>query len=409
MSQYEPREEPKKSTIPAKASALAQKYSWTRQPFHTNQKQNEAIELAVALFKVDYHDILLTSLEKRLVLSQLTGKLSATEMKSRGGIANNHWVNLARSMCQGDVGFESINMYGALLRYQLKPPDNWYSSKQMRQSLGVLKYPQRCANGLDIYTKERMRNSPIADLHVGMEKKTSKEASMSCSGGQQTSQNKTASNEQPPSVDAKKRSPTTPKRFTRSTTNIDSSIKLSDPFALLSVKSSIPRQIPTTPTPASKKTILKTAPTSQKKPQQGSPSVKSAPLRVKADKKRKRSAECLEQNKSVTLHPAATSHQTKRARVDFFSTVGSGWIGSVIDAASLLDRIALFDAQDVRKLALEGLVEALGAAGWADLKHSVEQIIKDVDYESLVFLANMVVTAIYDRINLAVNNSSTEA
>lgn len=393
---------------PRKEAGLPRRYSWIPQPFHTNQKQHDWTDSAVTLFNVDIHDILLNGSEKRQILSFLTEKLKPNENISR--LSSNPWVNLARRMCGGALHFDQLKMYGALLRYQLNPPESWYASEQMRHCLGVLQYLQRCANGRDTYTKEGVRNAPIADIPEGLESALSKAADMNCSEDHRAPQTKPASGKQSPSVKAATTSTPTPRRFIRSVFKPRSSSKTPERFVLPSVNSSYSGETPKTPTPAPRKNkiIIKTSKSSEKKSQKASSNGKTAPSSGKVDRKRKRPTDSLDQDKADTPKPPVTSRQAKRSRGDL-KPVAEGWIGRFIDAASVLDRVALYVEQDVRKLALKSFIEDLERAGWDDLKQSLEQIVKDDDYESRVFLAGKVVPEVYNRIDLSVNRPSTEA
>ncbi|GKT61838.1 hypothetical protein ColTof4_02532 [Colletotrichum tofieldiae] len=332
------------------------KYKWTLQPHHAIQWQEDWLNLATKLFNIDKDDILLTSREKIEVLGLLAKRITDSNMAMYArAVGSCKIVDTVRKICAGKKPLVEVTVFTALLRYSLKPPAAWLDSEAVRHRWEALKYLERCANGVEIYSAATLKNA------------MPKEAPAAVTPGQRenTSRGTIPSLKRKATSEAPAQDKTTPSK------------NITKPR-----KEAVPKILATPRKETSKHTVQsgpeKSMSAIQARSETGSPT--SNLVRVQRDR-------------------GTAAGSSDGCTTDVL-------LAGIFKATEVLDKIAHYEDASVRQVALSTFIADLQKAGWGDLEKSVEQLIKDEDHSSRAFLAGVIISRAYERINSAVDKSS---
>ncbi|TKW56284.1 hypothetical protein CTA1_11937 [Colletotrichum tanaceti] len=376
------------------------KYKWSVQPHHAIQWQKDWLDLAAKLFNADADDILLDQDEKNEVLGLLAKKISDSNISfySRAVRACRVVDSVAR-MCSGKGRCYQINVFTALLRYSLRPPSAWLVEGDVRQCLAALQFLERCSDGKDTYTAEKMEEfmsmKPVVAAEAaelqGRDDTTglvlpSLRGASTLENPAPTS-NSTATESSKMGLRPWTRAMTTffspPKPAQESNNAALEPIRKNETTP--SKKASTPRKITTTPQKGKK-----------------SPAAKSASAKAKGKKAAQAGRDEVGSPTSGTLR----TQRKRGAAVPADGSVAEFRLASMFKATEVLDKVARYEEECVREVALSTFVADLRRARWDDLEKSVRQLVKDADRESRAFLAGVVISRTYDRINKALDLDS---
>ncbi|CCF32269.1 hypothetical protein CH063_04685 [Colletotrichum higginsianum] len=364
------------------------KYKWSLQPHHAIQWQKDWLDLAAKLFNTDADDVLLTQDEKNEVLSLLARKITDSNISyySRAVRACKIVDSVSR-MCSGKGTCSGVNLFTALLRYSLMPPSAWLGVRDIRQGLAALQFLERCSNGKDTYTAEKVREVMNMEPVVAAEpQQRDDDLGLLLPPLRRAS---TFENPAPPST-ATESSMMGVRPWTRAMTTFFSPPK---PATELNAALKPAGQNETTPS----KQVSK--PRKIKTPQKGkeSPAAKSASAKAKG----KKIAQVSDEVGSPTSGTLRTQRKRRTAPAD--KSITDAHLASMFKATEVLGKVAQYEEECVREIALSTFVADLQKARWDDLEKSVKQLIKDTEYESRAFLAGVIVSRTYERINKALN------
>ncbi|KZL81458.1 hypothetical protein CI238_09738 [Colletotrichum incanum] len=372
------------------------KYKWTPQPHHAIQWQKDWLNLATKLFNIDEDDVLLTSREKNEVLSLLAKRITDSNIAVYGrAVGSCKIVDTVRKICAGKEPLVEVNVFTALLRYSLKPPMAWLDSEAVRHRLEALKYLERCANGIEIYSAETLKNAmpkeAPAAVTPGQRGDTSR--------GTVPSRVCTASTNIPDANTPNRPSVSAVRPWTRAVTRF---MTPTQPSNKRKATSEPPPQSKTTPSKESTNSKKTTTPKRLVTPKKGT-SNHTAQIGPKNYKS-------ATQTRSETGSPTSNLVRTRRDRCTaaepLHACTNNVLLASIFKATEVIDKIARYEDVSVRKVALSTFIADLQKAGWGDLEKLVEQLIKDEDHTSRAFLAGVIVSSTYERINDAVDINS---
>ncbi|KAL2875447.1 hypothetical protein SGCOL_009358 [Colletotrichum sp. CLE4] len=387
-------------TNSGKDPETTKKYAWSLPGHPLPDFQREWLDLAAKLFNTDTLDILVTSEEKKEILALITLSITASSFGNQcRAQALHRTVYHAREMGQGKRPSARVAIISALLIYKLEPPPSWLEWDTMRQPLSVLRYVRDCADGFKVYSSEGLLKAALA-LQSAVPAQDSSDSFFVIN-------NKPASKE--------------------------TSTKSSEVSQLTSDHPSLPTLRPwtrsmtkfTTPSPPSKK---------QKKAaqQKGMANMKkinlvvpkkkvTTPKKKAATPKRKRNSGSGNKSTAQAKSPkvgAKTSTRAATSTSKFSPTrqtqdaeaakrqqpIDNVLLVRYMKNAPMLDRIADYNDQSVRRVALASFIEDLKSSGWDDLEKCTLQLIKDGDFESRTFLAETIMNDVYQRINDSVED-----
>ncbi|KAJ0299102.1 hypothetical protein COL516b_009353 [Colletotrichum fioriniae] len=361
-------------------------YAWTLPGYDIPGFQREWLDSAAKLFNTDALDILLTSEEKKeaLVLIAIPITSSSFGNKCRAQ-ALHRTVSQAREMGQGKRPPARVTILAALLIYTLEPPSTWWEWATMHQPLGVLRYVRDCADGLSVYSSEGMLKAALAHSPAAPIQDHSENLFVVDKPSLEETSAKPA---EPTPLDSDH--PTLPalRPWTRSITKF------------------------TTPSPPSKKRKAELD-SPQKKAVQKKKTASAKKIRLAIPKKnavspKKKTAI---QKKKVTAESGTKS--TTQAKSPKTGEAGASKQQQPIDnvllarymkSTPMLDRIADYDDESVRRVALASFLKDLKSSGWDDLEKCTWQLIQDGDYESRAFLAEAIMNNVYQRMNESVED-----
>ncbi|GJC78183.1 hypothetical protein ColLi_01021 [Colletotrichum liriopes] len=377
------------------------KYKWTLQPHHAIQWQKDWLNLATKLFNIDKDDILLTSSEKIEVLGLLAKRITDSNMAMYArAVGSCKIVDTVRKICAGKEPLVEVNVFTALLRYSLKPPAAWLDSEAVRHRWEALKYLERCANGVETYSAATLKNA------------MPKEAPVAVTPGQRENTSRgTISRGTMPSLVI----------CTASTNILDAnmskipSVSAARPWTravtsfMMPTQPSKKRKAGSEPPPQAKTTPSKKITTPRK---EAMPKILSTPRKgtsKHAVQSGSRDSMSAIQARSETGSPTSNLVRVQRDRG---TATGSSdgcttdvLLAGIFKATEVLQKIAHYEDASVRQVALSTFIADLQKAGWGDLEKSVEQLIKDEDHGSRAFLAGVIISRAYERINSAVDKS----
>ncbi|KAF9869266.1 hypothetical protein CkaCkLH20_13254 [Colletotrichum karsti] len=312
---------------------MAAKYQSALQPFHIDQ-QREWMVFAVRLFNADTLDLVMDEEEKLQALSLLAEQI-IFGMESKRPISSNRIVVQARDMCDGKRSFNAFTMHTALLRYQLQPPRAWYQSRDMRQCLAELLYLDNCSKGTDCYAEDKLLDISPVPIPPGMILRSRE-------------------NENP--IDPQS-------------------------FLVTQSKSACEFPSPTPPKPPRNAGI-----TADEKKKRLSLWAQSPSNDTSADFGKYTSTSSSDRNRDSASNSSPIL-QTRLPVQKSLDRIGESKIIDMRKTTSMLDKIAKFDAQCVRELALNAFLADLRGAGWIDLEKSAKEVVTNADCDLRIFLA----------------------
>ncbi|KAJ3942851.1 uncharacterized protein N0V96_007079 [Colletotrichum fioriniae] len=383
-------------------------YAWTLPGYDIPGFQREWLELAAKLFHTDALDILLTSEEKKEALALIAIPITSSSLSNKcRAQALHRTVSQAREMGQGKRPPARVTILAALLIYALKPPLTWWEWATMHQPLGVLRYVRDCADGLSIYSSEGMLKAALAHSPAAPI--------------QDHSENLFVVDK--PSLE-------------------ETSAKPAEPTPLNSDHSTLPALRPwtrsitkfTTPSPPSKKRNAELDPPQEKKAVQKKKMASAnklklaipkknvvSPKKKTATPKKKVTAESGTKSTTQAKSPKVSTktptrgatlatnlvltQQTREAEASKQQQpIDKVLLARYMKSTPMLDRIADYNDESVRRVALASFLKDLKSSGWDDLEKCTWQLIKEGDYESRAFLAEAIMNNVYQRINESVED-----
>ncbi|KAK1702939.1 uncharacterized protein BDZ83DRAFT_736495 [Colletotrichum acutatum] len=370
----------------------AEKYACTLPAYFIPNFQREWSSLAARLFNTDALDILLTSNEKKQSLALIAIPITSSSFANkRRAQALHRTVSQAREMGQGKRTPARVTIITALLIYMLEPPLTWWEWAAMHQPLGVLRYVRDCADGLSLYSSEGMLKAALAhsptvsaqdqsDSLLVVDKPSLKEAS-----AKKTS----AKSLEPAQLDSDHLALPALRPWTRSITKFTTP---SPPSKKRKAESESPQD---------KKIVQKKESASPKKVKLAVPKKKVVSSKKKtATPKKKVMAESENKPTPQAKDPKARDAEAARRQQPMDNVL----LARYMKSAPMLDRIADYNEESVRCVALTSFLRDLKSSGWEDLEKCTWQLIKDGDYESRAFLAEAIMNDVYQRINNSVED-----
>ncbi|TQN69802.1 hypothetical protein CSHISOI_05702, partial [Colletotrichum shisoi] len=367
------------------------KYKWSLQPHHAIQWQKDWLDLAAKLFNTDADDVLLTQDEKNEVLGLLARRITDSNISyySRAVRACKIVGSVSR-ICSGKGTCSEVNLFTALLRYSLQPPSAWLGVRDIHQGLAALQFLERCSNGKDTYTAEKMREVKNMEPVVAAEPQHRDDnlgLVLPPLRGESTFGSPA------PTSTATESSMMRVRPWTRAMTTFFSPPKsAADSNAALEPV----EQSETTPSKQAPK------PRKMKTPQKGKkrPAAKSASAKSKG----KKTAQVSDEVGSPTSGTLRT--QQKRRTACAGKSITDAHLASMFKATEVLGKVSQYEEECVREIALSTFVADLQKAGWDDLEKSVKQLIKDTGHESRAFLAGVVVKRMSQALEPLPNSST---
>lgn len=385
-----------------KAPEAADKYANTPPAYLIPNFQREWSDLAAKVFNTDVLDILLTSEEKNKALALIAIPITSSSFgnKSRAQ-ALHRTFSQAREMGQGKRPPARVTIIAALLIYMLEPPLTWWEWTNMHQPLGILRYVRDCADGLSIYSSEGMLKAAFAHSPGGptgdhpdnlfvvdkpqLEETSAKPAEATPLNSDHptlpalrpwTRSITKLTTPSPPSKKRKVESDSPPEKKAVQKKEVASAKK---------IKLTVPKKKVISPKKAAtpkKKTMAGTG-------TKATAQAKSTKVSAKTPKRGAASTANLPLAQQIRDTEAAKRQQP----------IDNVLLARYMKSAPMLDRIADYNDESVRRVALAGFLRDLKSSGWEDLVKCTWQLIKDGDYESRVFLAEAIMNDVYQRIN----------
>ncbi|KXH67251.1 hypothetical protein CSAL01_11423 [Colletotrichum salicis] len=289
----------------------------------------------------------------------------------------------------------------------MEPPPSWLEWDTMCQPLGVLRYVRDCADGIKVYSSEGMLKAALArvlavpaqdhsESFFVIDKPASKETSTKSSEPSQLSSD-------PPSLPAlrpwtrsitKFTTPSPPSKKRKAESNSPEEKKDAQQKEMANakkIKSVGPKKKVTT---SKKKAVT---PKRKRKGESGikpTAQVKSPKVGVKTPTRAATSSAKLSPTRQTRSAAAAKRQQS----------IENALLARYTKNAPMLDRIADYNDESVRRVALASFIEDLKSSGWDDLEKCTLQLIKDEDFESRTFLAETIMNNVYQHINDSVEN-----
>ncbi|EFQ31067.1 uncharacterized protein GLRG_06211 [Colletotrichum graminicola M1.001] len=296
-------------------------------------------------------------------------------------------------MMTGKRPLIDVNIYTALLRHSLMPPDAWNETEAILQRLEALRYLERCANGVEKYNPESM-SAVMPDKSVVMVIVKPRE-SIPDAPTERTALTGDSGAATPDKCDN-----TSGRPWTRSVTTLvsptsPSKKRKASPEPSLQSKSSPPKRKKATP---KRRTTPKKQATPKKTVEQ--------PVIGGSSTKHNGVAQAQDQADS----PTSSLRRARRNPVVTSETLAGDnhyiLLAKIFKATEVLGQVARYEDKCVRRVALSSFIADLHKAGWTDLEKSAVQLIKDEDCASREFLASMIVNSSYERINEALDKDA---
>ncbi|KAK1594174.1 uncharacterized protein LY79DRAFT_589336 [Colletotrichum navitas] len=296
-------------------------------------------------------------------------------------------------MMAGKRPLIDVNIYTALLRYSLMPPDAWNDTEAILQRLDALRYLERCANGVEKYNPESMK-AVMPDKAVIMVKVkprdgipgTTTECAAFTGDFAAATPDKCANTAARPWTRAVTNlfSPTSPSKKRKASPELSPQWK-STP----SKRKRAPQK--RTPTPKKQVTPKKTI----RQPEIGGSSTNDD----NATQAQEQIDSPTSSLRRARRNPVVTSESLNGDNHNIL-------LGKIFKTTEVLDQVARYEDTCVRRVALSSFVVDLHKAGWTDLEKSAVQLIKDENYASREYLAGMIVKGSYERINEALDKDA---
>ncbi|GKT45808.1 uncharacterized protein ColSpa_05989 [Colletotrichum spaethianum] len=369
------------------------KYKWTLQPHHAIQWQKNWLNLATRLFNIDEDDVLLTSSEKIEVLSLLAERITDSNIALYSlAVGSCKIVDTVRKICAGRAPFVEVNVFTALLRYSLNPPAAWLETEAVRQRWEALKYLERCANGIELYSAESLKKAMTKEVALAathLQKDNTSAATMPSLVCTPFSNIPRAATQNRPVIAAarpRNRAVTssitaTPPSNKRKATSEPTPQDIPKPCKKIAnpKKPATPKRAATSKNGVSKLVI------------KGGSTKYASPIQVRNE------------NSS----PTTSLRRAQRNRGPEAEHLGGRTddvlLANIFKTTEVLNKVARYEDASVRQVALSTFIADLHKAGWGDLEKSAEQLIKDEDHSSRSFLASVIIGNAYERINDAVD------
>ncbi|KAK1674153.1 hypothetical protein BDP55DRAFT_769595 [Colletotrichum godetiae] len=368
-------------TNSGKDPETTKKYAWISPTHPLPDFQREWLDLAAKLFNTDTLDILVTSEEKKEILALIALSITASSFGNQcRAQALHRTVYHAREMGQGKRPSARVAIISALLIYKLEPPPSWLEWDTMRQPLSVLRYVRDCADGFKVYSSEGMLKAALA-LQSAVPAQDSSDSFFVIN-------NKPASKE--------------------------TSTKSSEVSQLTSDHPSLPALRPwtrsitkfITPSPPSKKRKAESNSSQEKKAAQQKEMANTKKIKLVVPKKKSPEVGAKTSIRAaISTSKFPPTWQTQDAEAaKRQQPIDNVLLVRYMKNAPMLDRIADYNDQSVRRVALASFIEDLKSSGWDDLEKCTLQLIKDGEFESRTFLAETIMNDVYQRINDSVED-----
>ncbi|KAK1990295.1 hypothetical protein LX36DRAFT_648070 [Colletotrichum falcatum] len=293
-------------------------------------------------------------------------------------------------MMAGKRPLVEVNIYMALLRHSLEPPVTWFNSEAIVERLEALLYLKRCADGVETYSPEAMKNAMpkikavVAKPRDGTLAATMQSLAVAGETGEAT---------------PKKLAIQAARPWARAVTNLVSP-----------TSSSNKRKAASEPSPPEKERNPKNKKRASPRGKTTPKVVIRKPAVVGSSIKHNSAARAQGQADSPTS--SLRRAQRKNAGGDAKHLAGgsvSTLLANIFRATEVLNHVSRYEDACVRRVALSAFVADLEKAGWSDLEKSAAQLIKDDNPASREFLANMIIKGSYERINEALEKDAEPA
>ncbi|KDN70917.1 hypothetical protein CSUB01_03731 [Colletotrichum sublineola] len=360
------------------------RYKWAMQPHHSIQWQKDWLNLATKLFNADENDILLNSTEKNNVLSLLANKIPDSCISSYDrAVGSCRIVDTVRKMMAGKLPLIETNVYTALLRYSMEPPAAWIEVDAIMERLEVLRYLERCAKGEEKYSPEGMRDAmPKTAVMVKVQLRDDDPGA--------TTQCPTLTDD-PGASTLNKLDKSAAQQWTQAVLSV---ITPTPPSKKRKAAAEPPSQRNATPTKKRKVSLKKTA---TPKKMTGQPVVGGSSI------KHNSTNQVQDQTGSPTSSLRRARRNPSAAIESLAGSLDAVLLANIFKATEVLVQVARYDDACVRRVALSSFIVDLQKAGWGDLEKSAAQLIKDENRASREFLARMIVSGSYQRMNEALD------